>query len=126
MLLSGLQKVSCGQGITGRCLRLGGTRSSSSIIASGSATGVVPPVPNEIPRTRRLRLAREDFEVHGFTAGCGGCIALQNNRGISRNHSELCGTRMEVALAETEEGVRFVLVLSNHIYAYRGWDVSLQ
>ena len=59
----------------------------------------------EIPvGTRRMRLSPSDFVVHGYTAGCPGCIALRRKAGQSRNHTEQCRLRMENCLKETAEG----------------------
>ena len=60
------------------------------IVAGPADVNILPPIPVEFPRARRLRLGREDFVEHGFTAGCSGCISIQENRGISRNHTEAC------------------------------------
>ena len=42
---------------------------------------------------RRMRLAPRDFLVHGYTAGCPGCIALRRKTDQSKNHSEECRLR---------------------------------
>ena len=46
----------------------------------------------------------EDFEEHGQTAGCPGCIWLQTQIGPRRGHTEQCRKRMEEELAKTEAG----------------------
>ena len=53
---------------------------------------------------RRLRLSRDDFITHGYTAGCGGCVALQLGLGAARNHTELCRARMELEIEKTLDG----------------------
>ena len=53
---------------------------------------------------RRVRLTREDFEVHGYTDTCDGCRQLRLGR-PPRGHNERCRTRMEAAISEeSEEG----------------------
>ena len=57
---------------------------------------------------RRVRLNREDFEVHGYTDHCDGCLQLRLGR-AARSHNERCRSRMEAAIAgESEEGRRRV------------------
>ena len=52
---------------------------------------------------RRLNLRTRDFEEHGVTSGCKGCIAMaRGGKGIP--HTEACRKRMTEAIAETEEG----------------------
>ena len=45
-----------------------------------------------------------DFAKFGYTAGCPGCVQLQRGGGTSRNHNEICRTRLEELLEETVEG----------------------
>ena len=72
-------------------------------------TGIVahdelpPEVGTSTPR-RRMRLAPSDFLIHGYTAGCAGCVDLRRKMGLSKNHSESCRLRMEECLAATAEG----------------------
>ena len=54
-------------------------------------------------RMYRLRLKKEDFLVHGFTEGCPGCQAIIAGT-TARGHSEACRSRMESALAKTDDG----------------------
>ena len=72
---------------------------------------VVPRVAGDVPgvdftsRARRMMLHPRDFERHGFTAGCPGCIHQQagtQNRG--GRHSEKCRERIEKSLLKTPEG----------------------
>lgn len=49
---------------------------------------------------RRMRLNRNDFDAHGFTAGCPGCIHIQSGLAGSRNHSEECRKRIEEMVSE--------------------------
>ena len=42
--------------------------------------------------------------MHGYTAGCAGCIALRRKTGQSKNHTEECRLRMEQCLTATAEG----------------------
>ena len=51
-----------------------------------------------------MRLAPGEFLVHGYTAGCPGCIALRRKIGQSKNHSEECRLGMEHSLAAMSEG----------------------
>ena len=45
---------------------------------------------------RRMRITKEDVRRVGMAPGCPGCIGI--NRGLSRDHSELCRTRIETEL----------------------------
>ena len=57
---------------------------------------------------RRVRLGSEDFEAHGYTESCKGCLQLRLGR-APKNHNERCGSRMEAAIAvESEDGRRRV------------------
>ena len=49
-------------------------------------------------------MSKEDFITHGYTAGCGGCVALQRNLNTARNHTEVCRARMEAEIEKTREG----------------------
>ena len=67
--------------------------------------------PAEVPdidfssRARRLMLHPRDFEKHGFTAGCPGCIALKaGKQSRGGRHSEKCRERIEKELMKTPEG----------------------
>ena len=53
---------------------------------------------------RRAKLTKPDFEEHGFTIQCPGCVWIQNQIGMKRGHTELCCERMELALNTSERG----------------------
>ena len=53
---------------------------------------------------RRMYLKAKDFENHGFSAGCRGCIALMRGDQRSVHHDEDCRKRMTRALKITEDG----------------------
>ena len=63
-----------------------------------------PPSPAEVLKARRPRLSRDDFITHGYTAGCGSCVALQRGLGTARHHSEICRARMESEIEKTLDG----------------------
>jgi hypothetical protein len=52
---------------------------------------------------RRLYLEAKDFDAHGTTAGCKGCLSMLC-RGPSIMHSEACRRRMTAEIAKTKEG----------------------
>ena len=63
------------------------------------------PDPEALPRVpRRARLRPEDFVKFGYTVGCPGCEQLQLKSSERRNHTEECRRRMELELANTDEG----------------------
>ena len=64
----------------------------------------MPEVPATDIQSRRLRLQKKDFERHGYTAGCGGCVYLQRNSEVSRNHSEACRKIMEECISNEVDG----------------------
>ena len=64
-------------------------------------------VPRELTR-RRLKFAKGDFETHGYTAGCPGCLFYETGIGTRAGHTEECRARMEEAIATTEAGARRV------------------
>ena len=68
------------------------------------AHGELPPDVETYTAVRRMRLSPGDFIVHGYTAGCAGCIALRRKTGQSKNYSEECRLRMEQCLTATSEG----------------------
>ena len=68
------------------------------------AHDVLPPDVEVATGTRRMRLAPSDFLLHGYTAGCPGCIALRRKALQSRNHSEPCRLRMQECLGATADG----------------------
>ena len=68
------------------------------------AHDVLPPDVETQTAVRRMRLAPSDFLVHGYTAGCPGCVALRRKTGQSKNHSEACRLRMKQCLTGTSEG----------------------
>ena len=59
------------------------------------AHDVLPPDVETYTAVRCMRPSPGDFLVHGYTAGCAGCIALRCKTGQSKNHSEECRLRME-------------------------------
>ena len=77
---------------------------SSVVIQDPLGQPVAPPDAADLPHVRRMRLDKGDFIDHGYTAGCGGCIALQRGLGVSRNHTEQCRSRMEKAVEKSDVG----------------------
>ena len=70
-----------------------------------AAAPAAPATSADAPTSRRrVCLKPADFASHGFTAGCPGCIRLQQGGGIVRNHTEACRRRIETALEESAEG----------------------
>ena len=65
-----------------------------------------PQMPDMSVTVRRMRLEPRDFQVHGYTAGCQGCVHVQRGSGSRRPHTEACRARMEECMATTEEGRR--------------------
>ena len=49
-----------------------------------------PELASEVVNTRRMRLTPGTFKLHGYSAGCPGCVHLQRNTGTSRNRTEAC------------------------------------
>ena len=60
-----------------------------AVVIHGADIPLDPPAPAEVLKARRLRLSRDDFFTHGYTAGCRGFVTLQRGLGIARNHSEV-------------------------------------
>ena len=59
---------------------------------------------NVLPPTRGMSLRKEDYDKHGYTPGCIGCITLQDG-GTSRvGHRQECRTRMLESIAKDETG----------------------
>jgi hypothetical protein len=54
---------------------------------------------------RRVYIKAKDYETHGFTDGCRGCIWFQNRLGPRLNHTEACRERIEklIEADETDE-----------------------
>ena len=50
-----------------------------------------------------MRLTKEDFIEHGFTAGCPGCNAIGVGDTTARNHNAECRARMNEALEQKKE-----------------------
>ena len=50
-------------------------------------------------RQRRFKIFRKDLATHGYTIGCPGCIAAQNDQD-PKNHSEECRDRIAQALGQ--------------------------
>ena len=53
----------------------------------------------DIPVPRRVKISREDLQMHGYTAKCEGCRAIMAGR-PQRPHNEDCRRRMERLLKE--------------------------
>ena len=64
----------------------------------------VPPEPGREYVPRRARLIPNDFEEHGYTAGCRGCEYLQTGLGGRQGHNDQCRARIEDQLEQTDEG----------------------
>ena len=64
----------------------------------------LPPEVAVTTTRERMRFTLSDFQEHGYTRGCPGCIALCRKTGFSRKHSEACRKWMEECLIETAEG----------------------
>ena len=63
-----------------------------------------PDLASEVVNTRRMRVTPGDYKRHGYSAGCLGCVHLQRNTGTSRNLIEVCRSRIEIALEQTDMG----------------------
>ena len=64
-----------------------------------AAVGEIPVRRREfVPR--RLYIRNADYERHGFTEGCKGCVWLQVGVGPRVGHSEACRNRLEQKIAE--------------------------
>ena len=64
-------------------------------------------LPSEVEvavNTRRMRLSPSDFLIHGYTAGCPGCINLRRRSSQSKSHSEACRLCMDNCLGATSAG----------------------
>ena len=72
--------------------------------AGGVGHDKLPPEFDTSTPRRRMRLAPSDFLIHGYTAGCAGCVNLRRKKGPGKNHSESCRLRMEECLAASAEG----------------------
>ena len=81
-----------------------GAATSSRTPVVVSAPVHMPDAERNVPVPRRLMLRQTDFAKFGFTAGCAGCEWLTHKIGHSRNHTEDCRTRIEAAVAESDEG----------------------
>ena len=67
--------------------------------------GDLPLMPEVTAKTRRMRLLPRDYEKHGYTTGCPGCMHLRRGGADpSRNHSDACQARIEGEMACTSEG----------------------
>ncbi len=67
--------------------------------------GNLPPAVDRDPavEVRAMRLQKADFEAHGFSDGCRGCVALRRSaHGIP--HTAACRARMKAAMEATPEG----------------------
>ena len=49
-------------------------------------------------------MERSDFLSFGYIGGCPGCVHLQAGLTGSRNHSEVCRSRIEACVEDTPEG----------------------
>ena len=52
---------------------------------------------------RGVRTEKKDFERHGYTEGCEGCVRMQMG-GERRSHTQQCRDRMLKAMSEDDEG----------------------
>ena len=55
------------------------------------------------PQLRRMKIMRPDYDKHGYTAGCRGCLAMQHRK-TQVLHTSACRERMKAALAATPAG----------------------
>ena len=79
--------------------------SSTPVMIRPAPMSTPMPDPEAQPRVpRRARLSPEDFVKFGYTVGCPGCEQLHLKSSERRNHTEECRRRMELELANTEEG----------------------
>ena len=70
------------------------------------------PLPGFVPR--RVYIKKRDYEEHGYTPGCEGCVRMQDGRG-KRPHNEECVERMMEALKGSEEGRKRLQDADNRI-----------
>lgn len=56
---------------------------------------------------RRARLSKRFIMEHGFTAGCGGCKAIEMGK-PAQSHSNACRARMETFMAQSDKGKRTI------------------
>ena len=54
---------------------------------------------------RRLRLGRKEFDAHGYSECCDGCLQMRLGR-APKNHNARCRKRMEIAIAAESEDRR--------------------
>ena len=59
-----------------------------AVVIDGADIPLGPPAPAVVLKAQRLRLSRDEFVTHGYTAWCGGCVALQRGLRSALNHSE--------------------------------------
>ena len=59
--------------------------------------------PGIVPR--RVYIKKRDYEEHGYTPGCEGCVRMESGRG-KRPHKDECVERMMEALKKSDEGRR--------------------
>ena len=64
-----------------------------------------PEVDTSTPR-KGMIFTPSEVLIHGYTAGCVGCVNLRRKTGLSENHSESCRLRMEECLVATAERPR--------------------
>ena len=81
-----------------------GAATSSRAPVVVSAPVHMPDAERNVPVPRRLMLRQTDFAKFGFTAGCAGCEWYTHKIGHSKNHTEDCRTRIEAAVAESDDG----------------------
>ena len=71
----------------------------------------VIPDPNPIETTyvpRSMMLRTEDFNKHGYTAGCPECVRRTTGVGARQAHTKACRERMENLISQDEEGLKRV------------------
>jgi hypothetical protein len=81
--------------------------------------GNLPPPVDRDPavQVRAMRLQKADFEAHGYSDGCRGCVAVRRSaQGIP--HTAACRARMETAMATTPEGADRVRQSAERIGAH--------
>ena len=69
-----------------------------------AAPGEPVPAPGKDSVPRIAKLKPQDFERHGFTAGCLGCKQIQLRSPNRKNHTKACRRRTEDELGKTSEG----------------------
>ena len=84
---------------------------------------VVQPPAEVVPR--RMMLRRGDFERHGYTAGCPGCLHYQIEGSARAGHTEECRKRIEEAIAASDDGATRVEQSRSKMSRYADADNGL-